>query len=149
MVRDAATIAEFCAHGPQNAQLCAMGGPTACFFGTLDLSKLQINGTHSDELMEVDMTLKYGYLLASAILISLGSVHSASAQETDLETFCAEPANAEAAECLNLPDGDAPITNFVPFIAPLVGAAVLGGLGGSGGTTGTTSTTSTTSTTGG
>ena len=94
------------------------------------------------------MTLRNSLVLSSALVFGLGSAQLASAQvlNDDGEIDCSVASNAEAAECLNLPDDGAPITNFAPIVAPLVGAAILGAAGGSGGTPSTTGTTSTTST---
>ncbi|MEL6808596.1 MAG: hypothetical protein AAFO97_12535 [Pseudomonadota bacterium] len=90
------------------------------------------------------MTLKSGYVFSAAVTLALISGHGALAQGAAID--CADPANAEAVECLNLPEGAAPVTNFVPLVGVLGGAALLGLAGGSGGTTSTSSTTSTSTT---
>ncbi|MEM8654392.1 MAG: hypothetical protein AAGF36_06575 [Pseudomonadota bacterium] len=64
---------------------------------------------------------------------------------------CSNGQNADDPACLGLPEDGQPITNFVPLVAPLLGAAAAAGLAGAGGgdgaTDSTTSTSSTTSTT--
>ena len=77
-------------------------------------------------------------LITSSMVMCATSVL---AQGYDLD--CDDEANRDNPDCLGLPD-DQPITNFVPLIAPLVGAGVLAAVGGSSGST--VSTTSTTST---
>lgn len=89
------------------------------------------------------MTLKTVSSCLAATLFVAGSVQMAAAQAID----CTLPANAEEAQCLDLPAGNTttPVTNVVPLVAPLAAAGLLAAGGGSG-TDGTTSTTATTST---
>ena len=87
------------------------------------------------------MTLKPVFVFALALSLSLGASQIVVAQGTPSAIDCADPANAEAVECLNLPEGDTPVTNFGPLVPVLVGAAALGLAGGSGGSTTSTSST--------
>ena len=77
----------------------------------------------------------YGVLLVLA-----GGAVSA---QTELVVDCADPANAEAAACLELPDPG--VTNFVPLVAPVAGLLAVGAIAaaGAGGSTPATSTSST------
>jgi|TARA_R110002049_G_scaffold309015_1_gene515831 hypothetical protein len=73
-------------------------------------------------------------------------VHGAIAQQTAAVPpiiNCENPANIDKEACLGLPDPNAPITNFVPLVAPVLGAAALAGLGGGGSASSTPSTPST------
>lgn len=90
-----------------------------------------------------------GVAIASvSVALTLGMSLPSVAQQTDSNQIdCSIAANQDDPVCLGLPQDGAPITNFVPIVAPLLGAAALAGLAGSGGTSGTTSTTTTTSTT--
>ncbi len=78
--------------------------------------------------------------LTLAGIVALGSAPPMMAQATG-EIDCDDPANQEADQCLGLPVGSLPITNFVPLIAPLViaGAVAAAGAGSSSSTPNTTS----------
>ncbi len=77
--------------------------------------------------------------IALSGVVALSSVTRVSAQDTS-EVDCEDPANQEADECLGLPVGSLPITNFVPLIAPLAvaGAIAAASAGGSSSTPNTT-----------
>lgn len=69
------------------------------------------------------------------------------AQDDAQELDCSVFENAATEVCLDLPDSDAPITNFAPVVAPLGSvAAVLGAALSAGGSSPSTTSTSTTGT---
>jgi len=78
-------------------------------------------------------------ILAAAL--ATGIAQSAFAQAANNEIDCDDPANAEEEVCLSLPrDG---VTNFVPLVAPVLGAVGVGALAAAGGGGSSTSTPST------
>lgn len=76
-----------------------------------------------------------------AVLLVFGG--AAAAAQNGPPVDCAEPVNAEAAACLELPDPG--VTNFVPLVAPVAGLLAVGAMvgAGAGGSTPATSTSST------
>lgn len=71
-----------------------------------------------------------------AAAVVSGLAQSALAQNTENTIDCTEPANAEEEVCLALPDDG--VTNFVPLVAPVLGALGAGALAAAGGGGGST-----------
>lgn len=92
--------------------------------------------------LDLAMQLKGRIGIILVCTMTVVSATGTAAQEDSID--CEDEANRDNPDCLGLPDDQA-ITNFVPLIAPLLGAAALAGIGGAAGST--VSTTSTTSTT--
>lgn len=61
-----------------------------------------------------------------AALLSLTLAMPAAAQQSG-PADCSIPANAELPECLSLPDTQQ-VTNFIPFLAPLLAAGAVGAI---------------------
>ena len=100
-------------------------------------------------MMSVSGMIFLSRFVICCLLCCLGGTAAAQDRNPDVPrsglsraAACANPANAESIDCLFLPEAGRVVTNFVPLIAPLIGAAALAGLGGS--TAPATSTTSTT-----
>lgn len=68
-------------------------------------------------------------ILAAAVATAMAQ--SAFAQAANNSIDCDDPANAEEEVCLSLPRDNA--TNFVPLIAPALGAVGVGALAAAGG----------------